>query len=216
MAGRTRFSGPHHPMALRPLKGPSRRLRPIRPALDLTRAAIRTGTNLRCLASGARASGRASRMRLGQPVTARLRRAGSSGPGPVRTRARAASGGWRELAGERARAKRAAGTAPTPGRAACRALSGGSPLGAAPPLGQQARTCRQAVPRRNAPPITVTARTDWAVRLAPGILSPRKDHRQGRSLRSRRCRRTRSASPTLDPAATHLGLAPMRTTGQSR
>jgi hypothetical protein len=74
MAGRTRFSGPHHPMALRPLKGPSRRLRPIRPALDRTRATTRTGTNLTGLAptSGASPPRRVPRrIRLGG--VARLR-----------------------------------------------------------------------------------------------------------------------------------------------
>ena len=35
--------------------------------------------------------------------------------------------------------------------------------------------------RSNAPTGTATARTDRAVLLAPGILSPRKDHRQGRA-----------------------------------
>ena len=39
--------------------------------------------------------------------------------------------------------------------------------------------------RSNAPTETATTRTDRAVLLAPGILSPRKDHRQERSLRSR-------------------------------
>jgi hypothetical protein len=39
--------------------------------------------------------------------------------------------------------------------------------------------------RSNASTGTATARTDRAVLLAPGILSPRKDHRQEHSLRSR-------------------------------
>jgi DNA-binding transcriptional MocR family regulator len=42
---------------------------------------------------------------------------------------------------------------------------------------------RQSPPQRH--PMTATARTNRAVLLAPGILSPSKDHRQGRSLRSR-------------------------------
>jgi hypothetical protein len=67
------------------------------------------------------------------------------------------------------------------GWAACRALTGGSPPGAAPPPGQQARTRRQAVPTATHPTVTATARTGRTVLLAPGILSPRKDHRQGRA-----------------------------------
>ena len=58
--------------------------------------------------------------------------------------------------------------------------TGGSPTGAAPHAGQLARTRRpvaQAVTR----PVTAPARSDRAVLLAPGILSPRKDHRQGRA-----------------------------------
>jgi hypothetical protein len=67
-----------------------------------------------------------------------------------------------------------AGTRPTLGRAACRVLTGGSPLDAAPPLGQQARTRSWAVPAATHPVTARAARTDQTVLLAPGILSPRK------------------------------------------
>jgi hypothetical protein len=36
--------------------------------------------------------------------------------------------------------------------------------------------------RSNAPMVTAPARTDRTVLLAPGILSPRKDHRLGRAF----------------------------------
>ncbi len=79
-----------------------------------------------------------------------------------------------------------AGNSPTSGRrppAPCRAREP-SGRGAAT---RSARPHPQAgSPRRNAPPMTATARTGRAVRLAPGILSPRKDHRLGRP-RARPC-----------------------------
>jgi hypothetical protein len=50
---------------------------------------------------------------------------------------------------------------------------------------QHPRTRRQAVPRATLPGDRA-ARAGRAVLHAPGILSPRKDHTQGRSLRSRR------------------------------
>ena len=66
------------------------------------------------------------------------------------------------------------------GAAACRALAGGSPTGAAPHAGQLARTRRQ-VAQALTLPVTAPCVSDRAVLLAPGILSPRKDHRQGRA-----------------------------------
>jgi hypothetical protein len=80
----------------------------------------------------------------------------------------------------------AAGERAYSGAANCRDLRCGSPPVAAR--------------RRSAPPASAgrrfrgnasgdrTARDGWAVLHPPGILSPRKDHSQGRSLRSRRCR----------------------------
>jgi hypothetical protein len=85
------------------------------------------------------------------------------------------------------------GDAPTPGTAACRALRAEA---------HRARRClRSAAPhpqaagtRSNAPPVTAPHATDRvsvamrksrAALPAPGILSPREDHRQERSLRSR-------------------------------
>ena len=112
-------------------------------------------------------------------------RARPSGPGRVRTRERETTEGSRELARELCQSRR--------GRRAPRRLrAGGMPRPAGrEPSGLGAAT-RSAGPhpqagssRSNAPTGTATARTGRAVLLAPGILSPRKDHRQERSLRSR-------------------------------
>jgi hypothetical protein len=64
------------------------------------------------------------------------------------------------------------------GAAACRALPGGSPTGAAPHAGQLARTRRPVAQAVTLPGDRACA-SDRAVLLAPSILSPRKDHRQG-------------------------------------
>jgi hypothetical protein len=74
------------------------------------------------------------------------------------------------------------------GAAACRALPGGSPTGAAPRAGQLARTRRQ-VAQAPTLPRDRAGVSDRAVLLAPGILSPSKDHRQGRTS-SLRCGRS--------------------------
>ena len=95
----------------------------------------------------------------------------------------------------RGRARAGAGTMPKPdwvGRHRADSGAGGMPSPAGrEPSGLGAAT-RSAGPRpqagssrSNAPTVTATTRTDRAVLLAPGILSPRKDHRQERSLRSR-------------------------------
>jgi hypothetical protein len=80
----------------------------------------------------------------------------------------------------------------TGGRAPRRLRAGGmpSPDGREPSgLGAATRSAgphpQAGSSRSNAPTVTATARTDRAVLLAPGILSPRKDHTQERSLRSR-------------------------------
>jgi hypothetical protein len=66
-------------------------------------------------------------------------------------------------------------------------------LRAPPPL---PRTRRRYRPQRFPQRRTITNRR--AVLLAPGILSPRKDHSRGRSLRSRRCRDGASATLECD------------------
>jgi hypothetical protein len=52
--------------------------------------------------------------------------------------------------------------------------TGGSPPGAAPPPDRKPRTRSRAAPRRHAAAVTARTEADQAVRLAPGILSPRK------------------------------------------
>jgi hypothetical protein len=74
------------------------------------------------------------------------------------------------------------------GAAACRALPGGSPTGAAPHAGQLART-RRPVAQAVTLPGDRAHVSDRAVLLAPGTLSPRTDHRQGRTS-SLRCGRS--------------------------
>jgi hypothetical protein len=54
-------------------------------------------------------------------------------------------------------------------------------MGAAPHAGQQARTRRPVAQAVTASPMTAPAQPDRAVLLAPGILSPRKYHHQGRA-----------------------------------
>jgi hypothetical protein len=67
------------------------------------------------------------------------------------------------------------------GRQRCRALSGGSPAGAAAAAGPLARTPPRPVHRPR--PVGHVCKKRTAVPLAPGILSPSKDHRQGARLR---------------------------------
>ena len=114
-----------------------------------------------------------------------LRRARPSGPGRVRPQERETTEGLRELARELCQS-------PTGRQAPRRLRAGGmpSPDGREPSgLGAATRSAgphpQAGSSRSNAPTVTATARTDRAVLLAPGILSPRKDHRQGaRSLAS--------------------------------
>ncbi len=82
---------------------------------------------------------------------ARLRRARPSGPGRVRTRNARHIEGMREAARGTRRSRAGAQATRRLRAAACRALTGGSPPGAAPPPGQQARTRRQAVPATTHP-----------------------------------------------------------------
>jgi len=89
----------------------------------------------------------------------------------------------------------AAGTAPTSGRAACRALPGGSPLGAAPPPGQHARTRSQAVTAATREPMH-RDRGNWLGR------PPRARH----SLAARR-----SPSRALAALASPMARAPPQT-----
>jgi hypothetical protein len=101
------------------------------------------------------------------------------------------------------------------GAAACRALPGGSPTGAAPHAGQLART-RRPVAQALTPPGDRARVSDRAVLLAPGILSPRKDHRQGRTS-SLRCGRStltlifpgKSSAPIGRTDQTRLVLSPL-------
>jgi hypothetical protein len=67
------------------------------------------------------------------------------------------------------------------GRQRCRALSGGSPAGAAAAAGPLASHPPRPVPRHRAGGRACKSGT--AVPLAPGILSPSKDHSQGARLR---------------------------------
>jgi hypothetical protein len=113
---------------------------------------------------------------------ARLRRARPSGAGQVRTRERETTGGsvsWREkpclsrggIGGHRADS--GAGGMPRP--------DGREPSGRGAAT-RSARPHPQAgSSRRNTPTVTAPARTGRAVLLAPGILSPSKDRRQGRA-----------------------------------
>ena len=96
------------------------------------------------------------------------------------------------------------------GAAACRALPGGSPTGAAPNAGQLARTRRPVVQAVTLPAGDRACVSDRAVLLAPGILSPRKDHRQGRTS-SLRCGRS-----TLTVIFHGKTLAPVGRTDQTR
>ena len=105
-----------------------------------------------------------------------------------------------------------AGIAPTPGRGACRALTGGSPLGSAPPPGQQARARRQAVHAATHPRGLTTARTGRAV------LSRRAFSRRAKitvkSARYARVLRT-ALRAALDCDLPRQTLAPIRRTGES-
>jgi len=101
----------------------------------------------------------------------------------------------RESAGKREPAwaePGAAGHRADSGRAACRALPGGSPLGAAPPPGQQARRPQAHSSRRNGRAHRTT-RTDRTVLLAPGMVLPRKITVKG--ARCARVLRRRFAPP---------------------
>jgi hypothetical protein len=66
--------------------------------------------------------------------------------------------------------------------------------------------------RSNAPTETATARTDRAVLLAPGIISPRQDHRQGRAHGGVAC--GDGASATLDTDLPRQNSAPIERTAQ--
>ena len=123
---------------------------------------------------------------------ARLRRAKPSGPSRVQTRkARAHRGVARGGVRDHATARRGRGQLADSGGGGLPRPDGREPSGRGAAI-RSARPYPQAAsPRRNAQPMAATAQTGRAVLLAPGILSPRKDHSKGRSLRSRRLLRNR-------------------------
>jgi hypothetical protein len=94
------------------------------------------------------------------------------------------------------------------GAAACRAPSGGSPTGAAPHAGQLARTRKQVAEAVTLTPMTAPLRNLTGASSAPDILSPSKDHSQGRTS-SLRC--GRSTLTVIFPGKTS---APIRRTGE--
>ena len=99
------------------------------------------------------------------------------------------------------------------GAAACRALTGGSPLGSAPPPGQQARTRRQAVPAATRP------RGPRPRELTGPSSSRRAFSRRAKiTVKSARCARVLRTAPraALDSDLPRQTLAPIRRTDLPR